>query len=102
MSLLATVAKMLGVRPDQAEDALRDEGRAQQAVRLSRRGFFAAGACMAAAPLVPRKVYGFLFEPALAPISWEYLTMSQSGLLIGGLVGMAVMYQHSRALALEA
>lgn len=59
MSILQTLARMIGVREDQAEDALRCVPRAREAVVLSRRGFFAAGAVMAAAPLVPERLYSF-------------------------------------------
>lgn len=69
MSFLDRLAKMVGVRGDQAEDALQDEGRARQAVKLSRRGFFAAGATMASAPLVPKRAYSFIFDTPDSP--WE-------------------------------
>lgn len=85
MSIRETLARMLGVRDDQTEDALADERRAREAVKLSRRGFFAAGAVMAAAPLVPTRAYGFIFRPALSP--WARLPYPFGGmLLLGGLV----------------
>ncbi len=61
------LARMLGVREDQAEDALKDETRAREAVQLSRRGFFAAGAVMAATPLLPEKTFSFLVAPPVLP-----------------------------------
>ena len=46
MKALQTLAKMLGVRADLAEDAMHSESAARAA--LSRRSLFAAGAAMAA------------------------------------------------------
>lgn len=94
MKILETLAKMVGVRSDQAEDALGDVQRAKQAVRLSRRGFFAAGACMAAAPLVPTKAYGFLFEAP--PAIWAMPPWG-AGILGGGLYMLNMMYRIGKA-----
>lgn len=81
MKILDQLARMIGVRDDQVEDALQDEGRARQAVQMSRRGFFAAGATMAAAPLVPKRVYSFLWETkSVSP--WLDVMLANQGLLI--------------------
>lgn len=85
MSIRETLASMLGVRDDQTEDALADERRAREAVKLSRRGFFAAGAVMAAAPLVPTRAYGFIFRPAVNPLAPFTVHM-----LCAGVVGYAL------------
>ena len=92
MPILERLAKMLGVRDDQVEDALANEQRAKQAIMLSRRGFFAAGLTMAAVPLVPNKAYSFLFEEAMfvgSPLSYAW------NLNIGGIAiyAMARMYR---------
>lgn len=88
MSFLDKLAKMVGVRGDQVEDALQDEERARQAVMLSRRGFFAAGATMAAAPLVPKRAYSFLFPVAPQWEMWKVMVgyTAINGLAVAGLL----------------
>jgi hypothetical protein len=74
MNIVKKLAQMIGVRDDQVQDALTDESRAREAIKLSRRGFFAAGATMAAAPLVPKRAYSFLFAggaPLVSAAPWS-------------------------------
>jgi hypothetical protein len=96
VTILQKLARMLGVRDDQVEDALQSTPRAREAVQLSRRGFFAAGAVMAATPLVPEKAYSFLLEPATelwrVHVQWAMLDTPQkiSVALLGMAPGMPV------------
>ena len=73
MTALATLARMLGVRRDLAEDALHSE-RAAKAV-LSRRNLFAAGAAMATG-----SVFSFAAPARLIP--WGALRVYYNGVLI--------------------
>jgi hypothetical protein len=94
------LARMLGVRPDQTEDALQDEPRARSAVELSRRGFFAAGATMVAAPLVPKRIYSFVFAPSSASLAWGAalpLVAGSNLLIIGALLMGTAMFGTARA-----
>lgn len=73
MSLWNKLASMLGVRTDQVDDALSDERRAR--VQMTRRGFLAAGAAVAAASMLPggSKAYSFggkIYDP------YEYRLLS--------------------------
>lgn len=55
MTMWKRLAKMIGVRSDQVEDALHDEQRARR--QMDRRGFIAAASTVAAAPLLPKRIY---------------------------------------------
>lgn len=66
--MLHKLARMLGVRIDQVEDALADEQRCKK--QLTRRGLLAAGAALVGGSLLPAKTYSFGSPYPYAGVDW--------------------------------
>lgn len=97
MSMLQKLSRILGVREDQVDDALKSEQRAQR--QLTRRGLLTAGAAIVAGQLLPAAGRVWSLPEAVAPVAiplWSEIHLQLvSGVWLSSLTTLSWCFRDS-------